>query len=308
MPSNTIGLIIHPTKDTSASTAIIRAIARARRVRIIGLHDDRDRLPDDVRTVNPDEFVARATLVIALGGDGTMLGAMRLVARHATPVLGVNYGNLGFLVEVQPEDLESALARVLDGDYSIEPHHALGITLSEGSGVRDFLSFNDLSISRRPGNSAVQADLTVNDIGYGYYKADTLVISSPAGSTAYNYAAGGPILSPGVEATIITPVAPMSGIDRSLVLSAEETVTLTVTGSTAHAAIEIDGRLLAEANAGLVITVELRRHAGNVVRLDAQAHSQRGRLKLSLLDLPLHRDQIYALLPDSGDIPQRFLR
>ena len=124
-----------------------------------------------------------------------------------------------------------------------------------------------------------------------------MVLSTPNGSTAYNYAAGGPVLSPSAACTVITPVAPMAGIGRPVVLGAGDRVSLTVASDSAPVAVDVDGTPAGELKPGDVLTARLREDAAQVVRLSAGEHASRSRVKLSLLDLPLRRDQLLELIP-----------
>ncbi|WP_305785837.1 hypothetical protein [Symbioplanes lichenis] len=139
----------------------------------------------------------------------------------------------------------------------------------------------------------------VNGQRYGYYKADAVIVATPNGSTAYNYAAGGPILSPSAGVCVVTPVAPMAGIGRAVVLAAGDVVELTVAEDSAPVAVDVDGTPAAELGPGDVLTTRMREDAGRVVRLAAGLHQARSQVKLSLLDLPLRRDQLLELVPES---------
>ena len=294
---STFGLVLHPTKPVDQSVRTITAWARSHAGRVLAREQDRHRLPADVEIVGEDVFVAQADGIVALGGDGTMLGAMRLVIDRPVPVLGVNHGNLGFLVEVMPQALAPALAQLAAGDFTIESHACLvaeveGITLATGFG------FNDVVLARLGRRGAVSVDLAVNGLQYGYYKCDAVVLATPNGSTAYNYAAGGPVISPSAAATVITPVAPMAGISRGVVLGASDRVSLSVAEDSAPVAIDVDGTAAGELQPGDVLAAGLRVDAALVVRLSAGEHASRSRVKLSLLDLPVRRDQLLELIPE----------
>jgi NAD+ kinase len=297
MTTRVLGLVPHPTKNIDASIDTIARWAREQGVTLLAVAGDAAPRRESIELVTVERFTADVDALVALGGDGTMLGAMRLAADRPVPVIGVNYGNLGFLVEVQPGELEAALERVRTGDFQLEPHHALEVSLNDDGVHRTLLAFNDFTVARRPGGGVVSADLEVDGTAFGYYKADALVIATAAGSTAYNYAAGGPILSPGVAASVVTPVAPMAGISRAVVLGAEEVMHLTVGDGTRSAAVELDGLVVADISEGSEISVRLLRDAGMVIRLDSRRHANSGLIKLSLLDLPLRAGQLKEFVP-----------
>jgi NAD+ kinase len=284
-----VGLVVHPRRDVVPQAATIAAWGREHGVEVIAREADAARLGDGVTPVSEEEFVDTVTGLVSLGGDGTMLGALRLVADDPRPVLGVNLGNLGFLAEVEPEDLPAALDRLMAGDFTIEPHPCLDIRL----GGERYLAFNDLALSRVPGAGFVEATLTVAGNRHGYFRCDALIVATPTGSTAYSYAAGGPVVSPAAEGMLVTPASPMSGISRPVFLSPGEPVRLELT--VGNPAFEVDGPVLRHLEPGDVIDVALRRDAGSVVRFDEAAFQQRNRLKLSLLDLPLLPEELREL-------------
>ncbi|MEU4235959.1 NAD(+)/NADH kinase [Actinoplanes sp. NPDC026619] len=287
-----VGLVLHPAKLVDQSVATILAFAAEHPIRVLARESDRDRVPPGVEIVPEEQFVAGVDAVVALGGDGTMLGAMRLLVGRPVPVLGVNHGNLGFLVEVTPGELPAALAQIETGDFTVEPLACLDVT---PLAIR--YAFNDLVLSRAGRSGSISVDLTVNDLHYGYYRGDAVIVSTPTGSTAYNYAAGGPVLSPSSRAVVITPVAPMAGIGRPVVLGAGDQVTLSVAAESGPIAVDMDGTAAGELGHGDQLTATLRPDAAQVMRLSAHQHASRSRIKLSLLDLPVRRDQLLELIP-----------
>ena len=284
-----LGLAIHPRRDVSPQAATIAAWGRMHDVEVVAREADAGRLGAGITPVSDEELVSTTQGLVSLGGDGTMLGALRLLADDPKPVLGVNLGNLGFLAEVEPDELPSALDRLVAGQFTIEPHPCLEIRLGDTRAR----AFNDLALSRVPGAGFVEATLTVDGNRHGYFRCDALIVATPAGSTAYSYAAGGPVVSPAAEGMLVTPASPASGISRPLFLSPEEPIRLELI--VGNPALEIDGPVLRHLEPGDVIEVELRRDAGYVVRFDAPAFQQRTRLKLSLLDLPLLPQELREL-------------
>jgi NAD+ kinase len=249
-----------------------------------------------VEPVSESQLVDQADALISLGGDGTMLGALRLVAERPVPVLGVHLGSLGFLVEVEPHELGAALDRLEAGEYTIEEHSA--VVLADGGD--ESIAFNDIALASVPGEGAVQASLSVRGRASGRYRCDALVIATPIGSTAYSYAAGGPLVSPMLDAIVVSPVAPISGISRPAVISAAEPIALALLEGSGKPALQLDGTIMRRVQPGEALEVRVRPRAGLVVRLDPERYQRRSEVKLSLLDLPFLPEEMRDLLP-GGD-------
>ncbi|MGS2618171.1 NAD(+)/NADH kinase [Micromonospora sp. LZ34] len=290
-----LGLVLHPTRDVSEVVGIVVDWATRHRMSVTVRAEDRHRVPATVEPLPADEVAAASNALIAIGGDGTMLGALRSAVRDPKPVLGVHVGKLGFLVEVEPPDLPRALDRLAVKDFTVERHSCLVCDLCG----EDVVAFNDVALVRQPGAGFVNATLAVDGQQYGYYRCDALVLSTPTGSTAYSYAAGGPLISPATDAVVVTPSAPMAGISRSVVLSPDETIHLELRPGSGPVVMEMDGIVIRNAVTEGAVRVRYRRDAGLVVRLDPRRYQERNQLKLSLLDLPLLPDQLRELLPES---------
>lgn len=294
----TIGLVVHPHNPVQESVDVITQVARERGATVIAREADSGRAGTGVETVDPEAFVQRADIVISLGGDGTMLGAMRLLAGRQTPVLGVNHGNLGFLVEIPPAGLRAALHRLAAGEYTLEPHTCLQLDVDGGSVTREGeVAFNDVVVTADRPLTPIAVDLAVNGSQrVGFYRCDAVVACTPTGSTAYNYASGGPIISPTHPCIAVTPVAPMSGIARTIIFGDDE-VALMVPADSPPVRFAVDGALSDPVRPPATLTVRLCPDPVNVVRLDMQAYARRASVKLSLLDLPLRPDQLIELFP-----------
>jgi NAD+ kinase len=291
-----LGFVLHPRSDPTPVAEKLTSWARSHGRQVIVDARDAARVPDDVEPVSEAQLVEQADALISLGGDGTMLGALRLVAGRPVPILGVNLGNLGFLVEVHPQELDAALDRLETGDYTIEEHSAAVLTDRGGESI----AFNDIALGSVPGEGAVQASLTVMGRASGRYRCDALVIATPIGSTAYSYAAGGPVVSPMLDAVVISPVAPISGISRTAVISAAEPIALALLEGSGHPVLQLDGTIVRRMQPGEAFEVRLRPRAGLVVRLDPERYQRRSEVKLSLLDLPFLPEEMRDLLP-GGD-------
>jgi NAD+ kinase len=287
-----MGLVLHPRRDCSPAIGQVAAWTSTHGVQLIAAADDVARLGvPGVTAVSVEELATTSDAVIALGGDGTLLGAMRLVAARPVPVLGVNFGRLGFLAEVEGPELEAALEAVAEGRATTESRSCLVVRQDD----TENLVFNDAVLARVPGAGLVEATMAVAGQPYGHYKCDALILASPMGSTAYNYAAGGPVVSPEVAGVLVTPSAPLNGISRSLVLGPTERLTLELTAGSP--AVELDGLLLGRLEPGAVVDVSLRPDAGRLVRIEGSRAAARSRVKLSLLDLPVLPQELVELLP-----------
>ena len=294
-----IGLVLHPRRDPGHVLDAIGAGARAHGSRLLMRPADAARWDGgDVSVVTDAELAEQAHAVLALGGDGTMLGALRLVARRPVPVLGVNIGSLGFLVEVQPDELPEALDRLDRSDFTIEQHSALWL----GPHGDEAVAFNDLALVRVPGDGVVEAALAVGGQRMGRYRCDGLVISTSIGSTAYAYSAGGPVVSPALDAVVVAPLAPLAGISRPMVTAAEESLLLSLQSGSGCPAIEVDGTMHRRTEPEEAIAVRLKMGCGQVVRLDSDRYQRRNQVKLSLLDLPFLPHELRELAP-AGALP-----
>ncbi len=204
-------------------------------------------------------------LAVSLGGDGTMLRTVDLLAPAEVPVLGVNVGHLGYLTVVGPEELEGALTRFLAGHYRLESRMTLEVTISAATGEagpRVINALNDAVLQRVTGGHTVRFALSVAGEAFLTYAADSMIVATPTGSTAYNLSARGPIVSPRARVLLLTPVAAHMLFDRSLILDAGEDVALEVLEA-GRAELVVDGR-----SAGIL-------SSGDVVRCRAGDHDAR---------------------------------
>lgn len=303
-----VGVALHPRADVSESLDRLQAWCSRHDAELAVRVPDVPRLAPGAVSVSDAEFAATVDGVVSLGGDGTMLGAMRDLVDRPVPVLGVNHGRLGFLADVSPAELSDALDRLVRGDFEVHEFPCLRATVHRAAdeAERDtatasragaFVSFNDVALARRGGGTPVVAGLAVDGAEYGHYRCDALVVATPMGSTAYSYAAGGPVISPAAPCIVVTPVAPMSGLSRPVVLADRERVDLELLAASSGVVLESDGVPMSTVGEDDRVGVQVQAAAGLVVRLDARHHARVNRVKLSLLDLPLRPDQLRELVP-----------
>ena len=275
-----IGLVLHPQRDSEEAVTAVLDWAARRGAQVLGIKSEIRRLNCAAIGVTPEELGQRADLVVSLGGDGTMLRAMRLADGQRAPVLGVNLGKLGFLAEVDVPDLPGALSAIDENRFTVEPRLAVDAVIGDEA----VTAFNDVATVRFPGQPT--AVVAVRAAGHPFvsYAADAVVVATPTGSTAYSFSAGGPIVSPAVEALVVTPAAPHAGYDRGLVLSIQDSLTLEILPTSGRLAVEVDGAVAAHVDVGDRIELRPRPGAAHVVRLGRTTFYQRARRKLHLTD------------------------
>jgi NAD+ kinase len=274
-----VGLVLHPLRDCGEAVGAVLDWAAARGAKVYGAPGEIGRAPGAI-AVSAEELGQHCDLIVSLGGDGTMLRAMRLADGQRVPVLGVNLGRLGFLAEVDIPELAAALSAIDDHRYTTESRLAVDADLDG----RTFTAFNDVAVVRVPGQGTARVGLLVDSSPFVSYAADAVVVSTPTGSTAYSFAAGGPIMSPSVEALLVTPAAPHSAYNRGVVLSIHDTLALDMLASSGRVAVEVDGQVARYVGPGDRIDLRARPDAARVIRLGGTTFYERARRKLRLTD------------------------
>jgi NAD+ kinase len=277
-----VGLVLHPKRDSAEAVTAVLDWAKRRSIQVLGIETEISRLNCTAIPVTDTELGSSSDLVVSLGGDGTMLRAMRLTDRQRASVLGVNLGKLGFLAEIDVPQLADALSAVDADEYVLEPRLAVDAAV----GGRVFTAFNDIALVRFPGQPTAKVAVRASGHPFVSYSADAIVVATPTGSTAYSFSAGGPIVSPTVEALLVTPASPHSAYNRGLVLSVEDSVALELLPDSGDLAVEVDGQLATQVSPGARIAVQPRPGAARVVRFGHTTFYERARRKLRLTDSP----------------------
>lgn len=285
MKPRPIGVLVHPRRDSRALIETILEWAAGHGKEVRGMEEARDLLPPAVTTVPADGLAEGCRMVIALGGDGTILRALKLAHPFEVPVLGVNLGRLAFLAEVSLEDLPGCLDAIDRGDYRLEERATMHIEHADGT--REGLPttvFNDSAISRLPGRGPAALAVEVEGEVFARYTTDALVIATPTGSTAYSFAAGGPIVSPRHRGLLVTPVAPHAAFDRAVFLHPEEQLRVHVLERSAPVVLEIDGQRGSDLQVGDTLEFSVHERPAHVLRLHDTGFYERARRKLQLVD------------------------
>jgi NAD+ kinase len=226
-----VGVLVTPAGDCAPQLYAIEAWASEHGLDVVELGS----------TAAPSAGDDGFRFLIALGGDGTILRALQLAMPHRTPVLGVNFGNLGFLADIGREDLRAALESIAGGEARVHDRTALVATI-EAEPQRHAVAFNDVVVTRKPGFGTARLRITVGGEPLLALRGDGVVIASPTGSTAYTVEAGGPAVSPDLDAIVLTPLATQGSPLRSLVVDGGDTVRIEMDAASAPLTLELDGR------------------------------------------------------------------
>lgn len=262
-----IGLVPHrgrPEGLTLASDTARWLTQSGHEVRVVAA----DALPEEVTgdRVPSDAFAEGLDVAVSLGGDGCMLRTVSLVARAGVPVIGVNLGQLGYLTEVEPAALRTAIDRFVAGQHGIDERMLLDVELHphRAGPTRRFLALNEAVLERPAGGHTVALEVSLDDGFFTTYVADALIVATPTGSTAYAFSARGPIVAPAHRALQLTPVSPHMLFDRTLVLDSDTIVDL-VAGRDRPAILEVDGRVVADVAPGDRVRCTASPHVARVV-------------------------------------------
>jgi NAD+ kinase len=283
----TVGLIVH--QDRATATALAQETAATliewgHEVRL--LHDDAAVVALEAHALEPADLLEGLDVAVSLGGDGTMLRTIELVARAAVPVIGVNLGQLGYLTEVDPAGLSDCLAQFFAGTYGIEERMLLGVQVDAPASEiapLDAVALNEAVIEKTLTGHTVRLDVEINGHPFTPYATDGLIVATPTGSTAYAFSARGPIIAPTHRSLQLTPVSPHMLFDRTLVLDPDTEIRITVAGHR-PAMLSIDGRLAGELHEGDAIVCTASSHVARFVVFGARDFHQVLKAKFGLSD------------------------
>lgn len=179
-------------------------------------------------------------LIIAVGGDGTIIHSAKHAADANKPILGVNVGRLGFLASLEPNELE-LLKNIVSGDYEFDKRMMLKIVHTHAGETHEYTVFNDAAVTKGALSKIVDLCVECNGNTVGTYRADGIIFSTPSGGTGYSLSAGGPIVDPSIDCIIMTPICPHSLFDRSIIFSPDKSLTVRLEDSSSEVFITVDG-------------------------------------------------------------------
>ena len=279
-----VGLVVHGGRDMAVAAA--RAAAAqltSTGVAVAAVKGDGWEDPNvDMRA--PETFGEGLDVVVALGGDGTFLRAAYLARDRGIPLLGVNLGRLGFLSEIEATQVPESLQRLVEGEFAVEERMTLSVTVFDPDGreVGTSWALNDASVERTVPQRLIVFEVRVNDTVLANVPADAIICATPTGSTAYAFSAGGPILSPLVDAILLTPVAPHSLFNRTIVIDPREALSVRPVAGEGPCVVSCDGRESLQIPPGGSVRVSRGDMAVRMARLSPFDFYQRVRDKFGL--------------------------
>jgi len=287
----TVSFLVHPERPDALALTLDTAewlASRGDTARILHFSAPNRVTEGEVEVDLADVDLAGSTVAVSMGGDGTFLRVVRLAWSVDVPVLGVNFGRVGYLPDLSPDQVRVALARVFAREAVIEARCALEVSIDDRSIGDDSsdadplmeLALNEVVLEKIDFGHTVRLSTAIDGENVLTYSADGVLIATPTGSTAYNLSAGGPILAPSLRALVITPVAPHLSLDRSLVLTEDQEVTVTVAPDRA-AVLVIDGQEIGRLEPGGTVSCRVATRPVRVVRNDPQGFG--GMLRVRLL-------------------------
>lgn len=247
----------------SVATALLARRQAGQLAAVLAPNENRPEMPGlDVEFLPMGALAARSDLAIVVGGDGTLLGAGRALAPHGVPILGVNQGRLGFMVDVLPEDLNETLEAVLGGDLPVEERLLLEATLrrADTSNLPLLHAVNDVVVRNQASIRMLEFETWLDGEFISQHRADGIVVATPTGSTAYALSGGGPVLHPSLHAVALVPICPHTLSDRPIVVPAGGTIRIVLRGEVSGVSVTCDGQVSVTLDAGDSVEVTSSPH------------------------------------------------
>ncbi len=245
-----IGIVLKPHQPEALKTICELVVWLAERnITLVGGPEiERERIEHQtgcgVDQLESEKIAGGVDLILVLGGDGTMIATARMIGDQEVPVLGVNYGGLGYLAEFRIEELYTALESILSGNYRLDRRVMLAVELKRGDApLQSSRVLNDVVINKSALARIIEIDAYLNRQFVNSFRADGLIVSTPTGSTAYNLSAGGPVIFPSMNAVVITPICPFTLSNRPIVVPDNAEIELLLKTDKEEVALTLDGQV-----------------------------------------------------------------
>jgi len=237
-------------------------------------------IPSDYPLVKFNVLAKQADLLLAIGGDGTILSTVRRLGQSQKAVLGIHIGGLGFLSECTEANLDKSIRYILSNEYSISKRMLLEARIQSNVKEERYWALNDVVVDHGPSARILNTEVHVSGDYLNTYEGDGLIISTPTGSTAYSLSSGGPIIYPDLDAITITPICPHSLSARPIVLEANEKISLRFLDPCDGMALAVDGQIRIEIDDNVSVTIIRADHSAKLVRLPSNGYFTMLRTKM----------------------------
>ena len=245
-----IGIVLKPHQPDALKTIcnLVAWLAERDITLVGGPEIEREQIEHEtgcaVPQVESEKLAAEVDLMLVLGGDGTMIATARMIGDQEVPVLGINYGGLGYLAEFRIEELYSALESILSGNYRLDRRVMLAVELRRGTEPpKTSRVLNDVVINKSALARIIEIETYFDRYYVSSFRADGLIVSTPTGSTAYNLSAGGPVIFPSMNAVVITPICPFTLSNRPIVVPDNAEIELLLKTDNEEVALTLDGQV-----------------------------------------------------------------
>jgi len=241
---NCVGVVVKPNHAEAWATAC--EVAAWLKTRGIGTVSQSRPMSEmsDIKIVDVERFERDVDLIVVLGGDGTMISTARLTGAREIPVLGINYGSLGYLTEFRIEEVFTALEAILEGNFEIDRRLMLDVEhLRNGETLAAGRVLNEVVINKAAIARIIEIEVEWSGLSVNSFRADGLIISTPTGSTAYNLSAGGPIVFPSMNAVVITPICPFTLTNRPIVVPDDAPIKIKLKNDIEGVILTLDGQI-----------------------------------------------------------------
>ncbi|MBA2620932.1 MAG: NAD(+)/NADH kinase [Acidobacteria bacterium] len=239
-----VGVVVKPNHAAAWQTA--REISdwlKARGISTVSEARDDTGNGGAIDLVGVENFKGSVDLIVVLGGDGTMISTAPLIDERAVPVLGINYGNLGYLTEFRMEEMFAALEAILKGDFLIDSRVMLEVEhFRSNKKIESGRVLNDVVVNKAVLARMIEIEIRLNNLFVNSFRADGLIVSTPTGSTAYNLSAGGPIVYPSMNAVVLTPICPFTLTNRPIVVPDTDEINLSLRQESEGVVLTLDGQ------------------------------------------------------------------
>jgi len=268
-----IGVIVKPHQPDALETlCALTSWMSERDIVFVGLPEiEQEQIEHNtgckIQVLGEAEMPERVDLILVLGGDGTMIATGRMLGDKQVPVIGVNYGGLGYLAEFPIEELFPALEAILDGQYQVQQRLMLSVELWRGEGlVTRSRVLNDVVVNKSALARIIEIEAYLNQQFVNLFRADGLIVTTPTGSTAYNLSAGGPIIFPSMNAMVITPICPFTLSNRPIVVPDDSVIEVHLITKNEEVALTLDGQVGFSLQAGDRILIRKSNTAFHLVQ------------------------------------------